>query len=609
MNKNLENLKVSLCQMPVVLGRPDKNAQYIIKEMQSAAQRGIDVIVFPEMCVTGYLIGDIFEDNAFIQDVMFWNKKIIEAAPPKITVIFGTVISSLKEKGEDGRQRLHNGAIIASSSKELGSTIKTLQPNYRFFNDDKHFYSMRKIAQEVNSSVENQLHLFSITIDGKTIEIGVILCEDMWHNDYAFNPTKILVDQGAQIIFNLSASPWTWKKNDKRHRVVKELLTECKVPFVYVNNTGTQNTGKNIMIFDGSSTVYNENGDIVFEVLPYSEGAHDFTISSSMKPVVPRQGDDTAELYAAMACATKSMVGPDIKVVVGLSGGIDSAVSAAHLTDVLGRERVVAVNMPFLNSQETQDLAKTVAQNLSIEYRVVPIGKIVNSICHSAQVEWGTLSFQNVQARVRKEILAAIAQNIDGRFVCNSNKVEVAFGYGTLYGDIAGFYAPLGDLTKREVRQIADYLNEIIFRREVIPRQCIDQIPSAELEDLVKKQKDPFDYGYPDKRGYHDEMVRAFTEFRKNPEWFLEMYIDGKLEEELKLEEGTLKRLFPKNELFVEDLEKQWRALHWSFFKRVQCPPIPIFSKRAFGRDLEESLMEAHFTSHYQDLKDGLVKR
>ncbi|MDP3697495.1 MAG: NAD(+) synthase [Candidatus Taylorbacteria bacterium] len=607
MDKNLEGLKISLCQMPVVPGRPDLNAEYIIKEIKSAFEREVDIIAFPEMCVTGYLVGDVFEDEAFIEDVSYWNKKIIDSVPEGITAIFGTVISSSDEKGEDGRKRLHNGAIVINR-RMLDSTFKTLQPNYRFFNDDKHFYSMRKVAEEKELLIK-KLKTFIIPASGRVVRIGVILCEDMWHQDYAFNPTKILVEKGAQIIFNLSASPWTWKKNDKRHRVVKELLTECKVPFVYVNNTGTQNTGKNIITFDGSSTLYDERGDIVFEVPPYSEGGHDFMLSRTMKPVVPRQSDDTSELYAAMVCATKSMVGPDTKVVIGLSGGIDSAVSAAHFVDVLGPEQVVAVNMPFLNSQETQDTAKTIVQNLGVESRVIPIDKVVSPILHATGVEWGTLAFQNVQARVRMEILAAIAQQIGGRFVCNSNKVEVAFGYGTLYGDIAGFYAPLGDLVKREIRQIADYINKERFKREVIPESCIGQIPSAELTDLLKDQHDPFDYGYRDKRGYHDEMVRAFTEFRKNPEWFLDMYIQDKLEEELKLETGTLKRLFPTNGTFIEDLEKQWRALYRSFFKRVQCPPIPIFSKRAFGLDFEESMMSPHFTERYKELRKTLLNR
>ena len=606
MDTNVNGLKVSLCQMPVVPGRPDLNSKYIINQACEAVKRGVDIIVFPEMCVTGYLIGDIFEDDAFISDVLRCNEDIIKETPVGIISIFGTMFRGFG-KGEDGRQRLHNGAIVASQGNMIGSVVKTLQPNYRFFNDDKHFYSTRKMAQEINSSLENKIDSFLVKTNSKTIKIGVILCEDMWHQDYAFNPTRILVEKGAQIVFNLSASPWTWKKNDKRHRVVKELLTDCKVPFVYVNNTGTQNTGKNIMIFDGSSTVYDENGNIVFEVPPYDEGAHDFTVLSKMKSVVSRQSNDTAELYAAMVCATKSMVKPDTKVVVGLSGGIDSAVSVAHFVDVLGPEKVIAVNMPFLNSQETQDLARVIAKNLGIEYLVVPIKDIVESTCNATGVKSETLAYQNVQARVRKEILAAIAQKIGGRFVCNSNKVEVAFGYGTLYGDIAGFYAPLGDLVKREIRQIADHMNKNRFSREVIPWECINQVPSAELEALDKKQRDPFDYGYLDRRGYHDEMVRAFTEFRKNPEWFLDMYIKSKLEEELQLESGTLKELFPRNEFFVEDLEKQWRALFWSFFKRVQCPPIPIFSKRAFGRDLEDSLMEPHFTKKYKEFKKKFV--
>ncbi len=606
MDQNLEGLKISLCQMPVVPGRPDLNAEYIILEIKSATERGVDIIVFPEMSVTGYLVGDIFEDDAFVDDVSIWNKKIIEETPSGITAIFGTVLSVVA-KGEDGRPRNHNGAIFATNGNMLGYTIKSLQPNYRFFNDDKHFYSMRKVAEELGESLSDELKSFDIATKGSLINAGVILCEDMWHQDYAFNPTEILVDRGAQIIFNLSASPWTWKKNDKRHRVVKELLTECKVPFVYVNNTGTQNTGKNIMVFDGSSTVYNERGDIVYEVPPYATDGHDFVMKKKSKVVETRHADDTAELYAAMTCATKSMVQPWMKkIIIGLSGGIDSAVSLAHFVDVLGPERLVAVNMPFLNSQETQDIAKTITQNLGVEYRVIPINKIVSPILIATQIEWGTLAFQNVQARVRMEILAAIAQREGGVFVCNSNKVEVAFGYGTLYGDIAGFYAPLGDLVKREIRQIADYINKERFKKEVIPEACIGQIPSAELTDLLKDQHDPFDYGYRDKRGYHDEMVRAFTEFRKNPEWFLETYLQGKLEEELKLESGTLKRLFSTGEAFVEDLEKQWRALYRSFFKRVQCPPIPIFSKRAFGRDLEESILSPHYTQHYLELREQL---
>ncbi len=606
----ISDLKISLCQMKVTPGSPAKNSAYIINEIKSAKKRGIEIIVFTEMCVTGYLIGDALEDVYFLDDIARANKEIVEATPAGITAIFGTVLMSPGKAGEDGRARIHNGAMIASDGKMIGSIVKSLQPNYRFFNDDKHLYSLRKIAEAGWQDLEDILEPVKIQTAGGKVAAGIILCEDMWHDDYAHNPTKTLVIKGAELIINLSASPWTWQKNRKRHSVVKNLLKDLRVPFIYVNNTGTQNTGKNIIIFDGSSTVYNEAGEIIFEVPPYSKGCHDFTLSSEMPAISQQVVNDTEELYAGTKCATKYMVPAGKHIVVGLSGGIDSATVAAHFVDALGARRVHAINMPFgdLNSKATKDFARQIAENLGISYEVIPIDNAVWAIAKSSGVERGSLAFQNIQARARMEILAAYAQKIGGYFSCNSNKVEMAFGYGTLYGDVAGFYAPLGDKVKREVRQIADHLNKKVFKKEVIPQACVNQIPTAELE---RNQKDPFDYGDLNRRGYHDEMVRAITEFRKNPEWFLEMYVKGKLEEELLLETGTIKKLFPDDAKFVADLERCWKLFVISYFKRVQCPPIPISSKRAFGRDFEEFLSEPYFTEKFRYLAEnvlGLVK-
>ena len=617
--KKLDGLKISLCQMKVVPGRPDINCQFIIREIASAKKRGIDIIVFPEMCTTGYLIGDKFEEDSFIDDVLRRNKEIVDATSIGITAIFGTV-SRTNAKGEDGRPRIHNSAVIAAGGQILSINIKSLQPNYRIFNDDKHFYSLRKIAEEQDqlyrqsdgrtgrlcANLNDYLNPIPIKSSVGIVKIGVILCEDMWHQDYAFNPTKTLARKGANLIFNISASPWTWQKNRKRHQVVKDLLSECHVPFVYVNNTGAQNTGKNIIVFDGSSTIYNENGEILLEVDPYVDESMDFEFTPDANPVDKRELDDTRELYAAMVCATKSMAPDGVNVFVGLSGGIDSATTAAHLVDVLGKSRVTAINMPMgnLNSAKTQRIAREVAKNLGIKYEVIPITEIVEAISKATGVMPSTLAYENVQARARMEILAAYAQKTGAYFVCNSNKVEVAFGYGTMYGDIAGFYAPLGDLVKREVRLIANHLNNSRFRRKIIPMECINQTPTAELS---KGQKDPFDYGDLNRRGYHDEMVRAYTEFRRNPEWILEMYINGTLETHLKLETGTLKALFPNTVDFVEDLKHWWIKFQNSFFKRVQCPPIPIFSKRAFGRDIEESLMTPFFSQKFLTLEKAVI--
>lgn len=612
---NLSGLKVALCQMKVVSGRPDLNTRYIIEEIAQAAAREVDIIAFPEMCATGYLVGDIFEDLWFMSDVERYLAEIIRSTQNGVAAILGTVRTYPGKKGEDGRPRKHNAALIAQNEELVGWTTKTLQPNYRFFNDDKHMYSLRKVVEEANVTRRNQgqnqidfedrLEPFAVKTRKGLVRVGVILCEDMWHLDYALNPTRILHQKGAEVIFNLSASPWTWQKNRKRHQVVRDLLKESPLPFCYVNNTGIQNVGKNIIVFDGSSTIYNSRGERIFEIPPYVEGPQDFVFGEDNPVLVEPEANDTAELYAAMRCATRSFTPRDAVVVVGMSGGIDSSVVAAHFTDVLGPDRVMGVNMPFLNSPETQEIARRVSVNLGIRYQVKPIGDVVAAISQACNVTPRSLAYENVQARARQEILAATAQKIGGVFSCNSNKVEVAFGYGTLYGDIAGFYAPLGDLVKREIRQIAQYLNQVRFAKIIIPEECINQLPTAEL---APGQYDPFDYGDLNRRGYHDEMVRAFTEFRKNPEWFLELYLRGKLEKELKLDPGTLARLFPTAEGFVTDLEKSWVKLYGSYFKRIQCPPIPVFSKRAFGRDLEESIMSPHFTQGYRALKKYLLK-
>lgn len=614
---NINGLKISICQMNVIPGHPDVNSNYIIGEIKSAHARGNDLIVFSEMCVPGYLLGDKFEDDYFIDDILRSNSRIIESTPAGIAAIFGTVTVS-RGTGEDGRKRKHNSAVISSDGKIVAVNYKTLQPNYRFFNDDKHFYSVRKIAEESSerwrktggregrlfSSPNEYLKPIFINTSIGCVCIGVILCEDMWHLDYAFDPARILMEKGANIVFNLSASPWTWQKNRKRHQVVRNILKDCSVPFVYVNNTGVQSIGKNIVVFDGSSTVYNKHGNIVLEVSPYAQGSFDAILSDTMKIVGVNPPSDTKELYDAMICATKSMVPPDTKVVVGLSGGIDSATVAAHMVDAFGRDKVIGVNMPFrnMNSPQTRAMAKTISENLGIQYIVQPIDLTVDAIA-GLDITPNDFEYENIQAFARMTVLARIAKKYGGRFTSNSNKVEIAFGYGTLYGDIAGFYAPLGDLVKREVRQIANYLNVERFKREVIPIACINQVATAELR---KNQRDPFDYGDLTRRGYHDEMVRAYTEFRKNPEWFLEMYLLGKLEPELKLDRGTLIQLFPTDADFVRDLEHWWIKFQDSYFKRIQSPPIPIFSRRAFGRDLEESLVTSQFTQRYYELKQRL---
>src|SRR3989344_457320 len=353
----IKGLKISICQMKVVPGRPDINAAYIVKEIESASNRRIDIIVFPELCTSGYVIADKFEDAYFIKDVEFFNKKIVESVPSNITAIFGTIVTT-PGKGEDGRHRMHNAAIIAQDSKQLGFVVKTLQPHYRYFDDDKHLFSARKIAEELaelnrqtngkegaaNCSVHDLAKVYYLKTYAGTIPIGVGVCEDLWKDDYALNPAAILVEKGAKLLIAISASPWGWQKNRKRHQVVKKLAQENNVPIIYVNNTGCQNNGDNIINFDGASTVYNTDGDIVHEVESYFSGTKDIVFSDELKPISEKPQNDTRELYLGIRTAVKSMLNaiPEQKrhVVIGLSGGVVSAAIAGLLDVNFGPERV-----------------------------------------------------------------------------------------------------------------------------------------------------------------------------------------------------------------------------------------------------------------------------
>ncbi|HEY4789069.1 MAG TPA: nitrilase-related carbon-nitrogen hydrolase, partial [Bacteroidales bacterium] len=374
-------IKIAVAQLDIKAGHPDENAAKIIRHIEKAKQEGDDIIVFPEMAVPGYLLGDEWENAAFVKDCYAYNEQI-KNATENIIAIWGNIDLDSSRRSEDGRIRKYNAAFIAQNKQYIGTgrTYKTLMPKYREFDDERHFYASRKLAQDNAVEMENLLSPFQVIINGRERKLGIILCEDMWSDDYTVDPIDILLKKGSEVIINISCSPWTWRKNNKRHSVVRDRIRKSPVYFVYANNVGTQNNGKNIFLFDGNSTIYNPDGSLLKVSRDYTEETLKATLFGPAKETIPSlvisDERDNEELFAGLVYGIKTFFSgfSDKKVVIGLSGGIDSALSAALLTEALGPENVFAINMPSkFNSETTKGAARLLAQNLGIHYATIPI--------------------------------------------------------------------------------------------------------------------------------------------------------------------------------------------------------------------------------------------
>ena len=629
-------VKIICGQLEITPGRPDINYKKILHAIDEARARQADILLLPEMSLPGYLIGDLWEQQSFLDDCEYYAQQITQASQ-NICVLFGSVASEPGKLNEDGRVRKYNAAFACQNGKLLGGylgrqfIIKNSLPNYREFDDCRYFYSLQKLCAEEGASVREALQPLKIVIRGAKLKLGLMLCEDGWTENYHLNVPQTLATNGAQLLCNLSCSPYTLGKNKKRNKLFSAQAKDAGIPLIYCNNVGIQNNGKNIFTYDGCTSAYNGDGELITSAAMYDETLLEFTWDMQANVIIPtcspaKLPEEPESVYLALRYGTSKFLQQCgiRRMTIGLSGGIDSAVTAAMYADILGAENILLLNLPSrYNSTTTKSLAQQLATALGANYAVMPITEsyehtvaqlestpITNLGTHEAfNLQLSDLIKENIQARDRgARLIAAAAAAFGGAFSCNSNKAEMAVGYATFYGDICGALAMIGDLWKHQVYALGHYLNNVVFQREVIPEDIFTIRPSAELSaaQTVGSGGDPLVYAY------HDYLLRAFVEnwHKTTPADVLRWYAGGTLAQELGCTQTAIDEACPDAQTFIADLERWWKLFAgFAVAKRIQAPPILSLTKRAFGYDHREAQLTPYFSREYVELKEKLLQK
>jgi NAD+ synthase (glutamine-hydrolysing) len=528
-----DKIVIALAQLDLVVGDVSGNTERILDCCRRAHdEMRADLVVFPELSVCGYPPEDLLLHSGLQVRV----REAMDRIRSEVRDIAVLVGYPEYENGE-----IYNAAVVFRDGQPLAQYRKHLLPNYRVFDEERYFQAGKDPAV--------------FTLNG--IRVGINICEDVWKS----GPAAASRAAGAEVIVAINGSPYELESQVKRESVVSARVAETGVPAVYLNMVG----GQDELVFDGGSFVMDRDGSIVYRARPFAEGMFEIVLEADGSGVRPKPGDiapilpTEQSVYEALVTGTRDYVDKNgfPGVILGLSGGIDSALVAAIAVDALGADRVRAVMMPFrYTSNMSQEDAARQAALLGIRYDVIPIEPMYEATVGQLQTIFEgreeDVTEENIQARCRGLLLMSISNKTGRMLLTTGNKSEMAVGYATLYGDMAGGFAPIKDCSKSLVYRLARYRNT---RGGVIPERIITRPPSAELRPNQKDTDSLPEYDVL------DPILEAF------------------IEDDLSVQE-IVDRGFDRD-VIVRILELVKR----NEYKRRQAPPGIRISRRAFGRD------------------------
>jgi NAD+ synthetase len=517
-------LRVVLAQINPTVGDIAGNLKKMQDFISLAQQKHVDLVIFPELSVVGYPPMDLLEKESFVEHNLAAVETLAKQAPK-----MGVIVGFVKKNPHQPGMPLLNCAGLVTNGKLAFTQAKTLLPSYDVFDETRYFQSPQRTRKTL---FRNQ-------------KIGISICEDIWNDKdfwerrlYTKDPIKELTGQRVELIVNISASPFAQGKGKLRYQMIQNVAKRYSLPIIYVNQVG----GNDSLIFDGGSFALDERGRLIAQAKRFEEDFQIVDFDSIPDSELIFEEDELASLHQALLLGIRDYVQKTgfTKVLLGLSGGIDSSLTCLLAVQALGKGNVYGVLMPSPYSSESSVRdAKRLAHNLGIDYTVVPIGNLFSdynaALAHLFEGMDEDVTEENIQARIRGTILMALSNKFGYLLLSTGNKSELAMGYCTLYGDMAGGLAVISDLPKTLVYRLAGYLNR---DEEWIPKVVLTKVPSAELRPNQKDEDSLPPYTIL------DEILHSYIEENRGKEEIVDQGFDPQLVKEVleKVDRNEYKR-------------------------------------------------------------------